>query len=48
MINSVENEILKVISASDYEKGINYDEDYVNYVSVTQFEKRKRYQFLVE
>ena len=48
MINSVENEILKVISASDYEKGINYDEDYVNYVSVTQVEKRKRYQFLVE
>ena len=47
MINSVENEILKVISASDYEKGINYDEDYVNYVSVTQVEKRKRYQFLV-
>ena len=48
MINSVENEILKVISESDYEKGINYDEDYVNYVSVMQVEKRKRYQFLVE
>ena len=48
MINSVENEILKVVSASDYEKGIDYDEDYVNYISVIQVEKRKRYQFLVE
>lgn len=48
MINSITEEILKHVKKSDYQKGSQYDEDYIQYIGVTKVDKNKRHQFLVE
>lgn len=48
MIDSIKKEIMKFISQADYQKGINYDEDYIDYVGISKIDEAKRFQFLVE
>jgi len=48
IMDEVEKKILKVVTRADYKKGLNYDEDYIEYIGVTTVEKEKRFQFLVE
>lgn len=48
MINSITKEILRVINRSDYQKGSQYNEDYIDFIGVTTVDMNKRYQFLVE
>jgi len=47
-MNEITEEILNWVSKSDYEKGLNYDEDFIDYVGFTNIDFNKRYQFLVE
>ncbi len=47
-MDSVEKEILKFITRSDYKKGLEYDEDFIDFVGSTLIESQKRFQFLVE
>ena len=46
-MDEIQNEIIRVTGISDYEKGLNYDEDYIKYVGVTDFQNKKKFQFLV-
>ena len=48
MINSITKEILRVINQSDYQKGSQYNEDYIDFIGVTTIDRNKRFQFLVE
>ncbi len=46
-MDEVKKEILKVVDRSDYIKGLNYDEDALEYISVATIDNQKRFQFLV-
>ena len=48
MFEDIKKEILKAVTTRDYQKGMNYEEDYVEYINCTYFSNSKRYQFLVE
>lgn len=48
MIEDVKKKILEVVSKSDYEQGLEYDENYIEYVNYTNLFQVKRFQFLVE
>ena len=48
IMDEIEKTIRKVVGTSDYQKGLNYDEDLIDYVGVTKIEGKKRFQFLVE
>ncbi len=46
-INEITEKILKVVSQADYTKGLNYNENYIEYMGVSTVSNQKRYQFLV-
>lgn len=46
-MDEIEKKILDLVSKSDYEKGLDYDEDYIDYVATTVIDGQKRFQFLV-
>ena len=47
-MDEIQKEILKAVKKTDYVKGLNYDEDFIDFVGMTAVEKQKRYQFLVK
>lgn len=47
-MDQIEEQILQVVTRLDYKKGLNYDEDYIEYVATSVIEGQKRFQFLVE
>ena len=47
MIENVKKNILQLVSSSDYVKGLNYDENLIEYVSSSEVEYFKKFQFLV-
>lgn len=47
-MNNIEKEILKIVNHSDYQKGLNYDEDLIDLVGQTKDQNQKTFQFLVE
>ena len=46
-MDELQNKILEWVSKTDYNKGLNYNEDYIEHVSTTG-QTEKKYQFLVE
>lgn len=48
MMEEIKKEILKVVSISDYKKGMDYEESYIEYINTMSFLGSKRIQFLVE
>ncbi len=46
-MNNIEKEILKVVEKTDYQKGLNYEEEKIKYVGKTEIDHQKQYQFLV-
>ena len=49
MIDDITKKILQVVLKSDYFKGMNYDENYLEFVSSTKLSAHnKKFQFLVE
>ena len=48
MMEEIKKEILQIVSVSDYKKGMNYEESYIEYINTTNFLGSKRLQFLVE
>ena len=47
-MNEIEEKIRELVSDSDYRKGMDYDEDYIQFVGTTVMNRVKRTQFLVE
>ncbi len=47
-MNEIKEKILEAVSLSDYRKGLEYDEDYIDYVSNTESNIGNKHQFLVE
>jgi len=47
-MDEIQKEILRAVKKTDYVKGLNYDEDFIEFVGMTTVEKQKRYQFLVK
>ena len=47
-MEEVKKKILEVVSKRDYGKGLEYEESYIDYVNLTTFFQKKRFQFLVE
>ena len=37
MFEDIKKEILKAVTTRDYQKGMNYEEDYVEYINCTYF-----------
>ena len=48
MIEEIKQKILSAVAPRDYQKGMNYEESYVDYINCTHFDNSKRFQFLVE
>ena len=49
MIDDITKKILQVVLKSDYSKGMNYDENYLEFVGITKLSTHnKKFQFLVE
>ena len=47
-MNEIEQSIRELVNTSDYQKGLEYDEDYLKFVGVTNVSDKRRLQFLVE
>lgn len=47
-MDNIEKEILKAVTRLDYQKGLNYDEDYIDHVGTSNISNQKTLQFLVE
>ena len=48
MIEEIKQKILSAVASRDYQKGMNYEESYIDYINCTYFDNSKRFQFLVE
>ena len=48
MVEEIKKKILKVVSKRDFSKGLEYNENYIEYVSCTNVVREKIFQFLVE
>lgn len=48
MVEEIKKKILRVVSKRDFSKGLEYNENYIEYISCTNVVREKRFQFLVE
>lgn len=47
-MDNIEKEILSVVTRQDYQKGLDYEEDYIDHVGTSNVDGKKTLQFLVE